>query len=430
VNEETEFEGEALAKGKEQTPNRSEEEKVSGSKEDEVLKECKQWYHQYNVKPGESFGSMPKSLHDKWSSNDCDTYALTGKLDGDSTKNDGADPKQMLVNRCLKITQKNNLDVNSKGGLSVLSKEDKKEYSRLHCTARIAESLIDGQPKVDCTNRMESSSQLPWVAVAVSATSRGIKFKNVQELALFSILLPSLVQTVECGFNYRVVLAFDYGDAFFDSEEGTSKVKEWFEENVRKKLAEKGVTGELLFAPVQNDVKKPGPAFEAMTKKAYEAGSDYIYRVNDDTQFIDPFASVMVGALQEMGEPFGVVGPRCHGQSTRILTHDFTHRTHMEIFNGYYYPPQLSDWWMDDWISRVYGKSRTRMAMSAKVFHHTGKHGSRYSVDQSHKRFLEGLVKEGHDRIADYMESKKILGPQQIKKYRKDRTDAKNFLTV
>ena len=36
----------------------------------------------------------------------------------------------------------------------------------------------------------------------------------------------------------------------------------------------------------------------------------------------------------------------------KILTHDFTHRTHMLIFE-HYYPPVFSDWWMDDWISKV-----------------------------------------------------------------------------
>ena len=39
--------------------------------------------------------------------------------------------------------------------------------------------------------------------------------------------------------------------------------------------------------------------------------------------------------------------------------HANAHRTHMRIFNGSYYPPELSDWYMDDWISRVYGRRRT-----------------------------------------------------------------------
>ena len=37
-----------------------------------------------------------------------------------------------------------------------------------------------------------------------------------------------------------------------------------------------------------------------------------------------------------------------------------------------YYPPELTDWWMDDWISLVYGMSRTFKARDVTVVHHTG----------------------------------------------------------
>ena len=40
--------------------------------------------------------------------------------------------------------------------------------------------------------------------------------------------------------------------------------------------------------------------------------------------------------------------------NNKILVHDFTHRLHMEIFNQQYYPEELPDWWMDDWMTFVY----------------------------------------------------------------------------
>jgi len=70
---------------------------------------------------------------------------------------------------------------------------------------------------------------------------------------------------------------------------------------------------------------------------------------------------------QAFGPPYGVVGPWCNQSNTKILAHDFTHRLHMEIFGMEYYPPELSDWWMDDWISRVYGSTRTRQSKSVEV---------------------------------------------------------------
>lgn len=43
------------------------------------------------------------------------------------------------------------------------------------------------------------------------------------------------------------------------------------------------------------------------------------------------------------------------------------------VFKMNYYPPQLTDWWMDDWISLVYGKQRTFKAKKIMVVHHTSK---------------------------------------------------------
>ena len=119
-----------------------------------------------------------------------------------------------------------------------------------------------------------------------------------------------------------------------------------------------------------------------------------------------------------MGVPYGVAGPLvCNqGGNVKILTHDFTHRTHMEIFKGWYvwdfielcdmrgyvtqptsprvrlstpvrphlcryYPAELVDWWMDTWVSRVYGSRRTALVQDVLVGHRTKEHGRRYTVN-------------------------------------------------
>lgn len=92
--------------------------------------------------------------------------------------------------------------------------------------------------------------------------------------------------------------------------------------------------------------------------------------------------------MQSLSKPYGVFGPHMIGKDNRILTVDFTHKLHMEIFNMNYYPPELIgsqpltsiiilfkmtyfvslvDWWMDDWISIVYGLSRTFRSKNIRV---------------------------------------------------------------
>ena len=70
-----------------------------------------------------------------------------------------------------------------------------------------------------------------------------------------------------------------------------------------------------------------------MTAAAYEDGSDYMYRVNDDTQFSGPWLHDAVRVLSSFSPPnVGMVGPLCAEGNTLIMTHDFVHRTHLEIF--------------------------------------------------------------------------------------------------
>jgi hypothetical protein len=66
--------------------------------------------------------------------------------------------------------------------------------------------------------------------------------------------------------------------------------------------------------------------------------------VNDDTELIAHWPAIFVNALHSLSKPFGVIGPTCKQGNNRILTHDFVHRTHMEIFEMNYYPPELVDW--------------------------------------------------------------------------------------
>ena len=127
-----------------------------------------------------------------------------------------------------------------------------------------------------------------------------------------------------------------------------AEAKLWFETHVAKPLALNGISMILATVAVQNTIKKPGPVFIAMAREIYNKyHADYYYRVNDDTEMLANWPSTFVNALRTLSAPYGVVGPFCAQGNTDILTHDFVHKTHMEIFEMNYYPPELPDWWMD-----------------------------------------------------------------------------------
>ena len=291
---------------------------------------------------------------------------------------------------------------------------------------------------LQCERTDTAAPPLPLIAIAVAVTSRCPKTLSdggggggggggssggsesgggggdicavppLQELALVKYLLPSLAKPnhLSCGFRYAITVGYDRDDAFYDTVAGRSELEAWFETNLRAPLQTRGIEAALATVPCRNRLQKPGPVFEVTTRHAFvDLGADFIFRVNDDTEVTSPFARRFVERLAAFEPPnVGVVGPRTKatsGGNPRILTHDFTHRTHMEIFGAEYYPRPLVDWWMDDWISQVYGSRRTMVGRTELVVHHT--RPKRYEVDERNKKGLKDLVKKGKLRIAAYL---------------------------
>jgi len=247
---------------------------------------------------------------------------------------------------------------------------------------------------------------MPIIAVTVGTTSRSFRWSKLDESPLFGILLPSIARTLEKGFEYRVYVGYDTGDLFYDNADRIAEANAWAKEHVETPAREKGHVVTVKFVSFLNILRKPGPMFNFLAACAFGDGADYVYRVNDDTELRTIWAGAFVTALANMQPAnLGVVGPKCPEGNYRILTHDFVHRIHKDIFKVYY-PVVLTDWWMDDWISRVYPMENTMRHEDVWVTHHTWVSGSgnpvRYHVDHSHKKFLEHELRHGYTLIEDY----------------------------
>jgi hypothetical protein len=299
----------------------------------------------YGVIPQKSWGTLPESLRIEWKERVCDV---------------------------------------------VFSLKRRKGYKIVQC------------PMSNLPSNNTAAAKLPLIAIMAASTTRKVRRPSPKTMSLFTYLLPSLRTSIDCGFRYIFVMGFDEGDAYHDSEGGMGKTKAWFKQHIQDILEQNGIQISFLPVKVRNTLKKPGPIFIAMARAAYEAEADYFYRVNDDTEMVGRWPSRFVGALQKLPPPYGVVGPFCE-VNKKILTHDFVHRTHMDIFGMNYYPPALVDWWMDDWVTLVYGFSRTLISRKAEVIHHTGAHGQRYQVNQANEKKVNSLVQEGRQMIRQWM---------------------------
>ena len=351
-----------------------------------TMAECDQMQTGHNVVIGRSWGSLPSSLQVRWTKMSCD-----GVLGGRRA------PPVMAQ---------------ASGSSDFLS-----DYRRNHVRALAGREKQRRLQKEGSVARTTGGSPTV-IAVGACTTSRGFKSSaRLDELTLFRLMLPSLVSTFNSSMRHPSVLdtlrgtslgservelwiyiAYDAGDGFYDRPEQEAALRAWLDARVVAPLARAGLTARHALLRFENGLRKPGPAFNFMMAAAAEDGADYLYRVNDDTQFVDAWVGRAVRTLRGYSPPnVGVVGPICHEGNTRILTHDLVHRTHLQIFE-FYYPPILSDWWMDDWITHVYGSSRFTKGPFL-VRHHVSVHGTRYDIDYEHERALRGELDRGSGKV-------------------------------
>jgi len=386
--------------------------------------ECQRLQSAHSVIVGRSWGSLPKELITRWSDLECDRFFATepeALVSGVSSAVGsllpwGASRSPFagdVTLRCQNLRARFP-GVRVGGSWQALPFSVRNEWTNLRCDEILGEARQREWAEVAYVARYEDTLRAALraradkltrpangtvVAIGVSTTTRTLAVSSLYDLSLFSIMLPSLVATAEAGYVYWLYVAYDLGDTFYDRPERRAEIAAWMRERVVGPLRKfRGIEADFVLLPFNNTIRKPGPVFNYMMAAAAEDGADYLYRINDDTEFTGrEWTSQAVRALARVGN-VGVVGPVCNEGNQNILTHDFVHRTHLYIFRTYY-PPVFTDWWMDDWITRVYGPERTQRGPFL-VVHHVDKHSTRYEVDLSHESQLARELDRGRTTIA------------------------------
>jgi len=211
----------------------------------------------------------------------------------------------------------------------------------------------------------------------------------VKKFPLFTMLLPSFCTTIIDEYEeymYHFYLAYDASDQYFSQAHNRKAFHvEFYEVMKRHCLREKVSVLHLLECAYNG---RPAWAQNDAMIAAYLDGADYFYRLNDDTvmstaNWLTSFMSVL-NSYQPRN--VGVVGPTHDTGNLKILTYDFVHRTHIEIF-GFYYPRAFTDWFADDWITNVYAPEHVSKLASVTVKHRPLL-GQRYFYNPAKSRLL------------------------------------------
>lgn len=231
------------------------------------------------------------------------------------------------------------------------------------------------------------------VALLIPATSNGRPWETVEQCYIWKVFLKSFNKTSTKTLKYTLYFGYDHDDKLFSKEESLKKLE-------TKISSYKNIK----FKPISLNVRKGHVTkmWNILFENAYNDGCDYFFQFGDDISFLTKkWDKLMIEELKKHDD-LGVVGPR-DTNNPRILTQSGVSRKHYDIFK-YYFPPEIRNWFCDDWINLVYKPDRLYVLKKAKICNIGGK--ERYNVDVSAKQFLTKLVKRGQIMIQLYLSKK------------------------
>ena len=216
-------------------------------------------------------------------------------------------------------------------------------------------------------------------------------WRSLGDTTLQNTLIPSIEKTISTSdrskYDFRLYLAADHDDQFWLNNQNNIRTPDWLSVHVGF-----------------YEVPEHKIPFNPMMRAAYNDGAEYMVRINDDSEFVtSDWVSKAVANLASYDPPnVGMVGPNCREGNSAIMTHDMVHRTHLDIFE-HYYPDVFSAWWVDDWISKVYGPQRSTKMMDWTVKHHFHKHGTRYEIQHHEAQLLKAELEKGATKIETWL---------------------------
>lgn len=250
----------------------------------------------------------------------------------------------------------------------------------------------------------------PFVAIVACTKSGDDEPAKFMEQKLLTSIYKTVTMEERAQYRVELILGYDHDD-------------EYWRQEINHHLSPKNSAGSVIFEdhepiPVSYVSIRKDPTgdrpnripFNELCQAALDYGATFIVRMNDDSEFATTgWITAATSALKSFSPPnVGVVGPTCKQGNQQIMTHDMVHApTHLSIFDTYY-PKEFDNYYVDDWITRVYGKERTMHIKDWEVVHHyqvfwQWSVSQRYKPTYNQDKLLDNLVMEGAEKLERFL---------------------------
>jgi hypothetical protein len=235
------------------------------------------------------------------------------------------------------------------------------------------------------------------IAMLIPVCSRYQTYTKLEDCPFFRVFLPNFNRTKELkGYKYKIFMGYDDDDTFYKGHC-----------EIIKKLADIDTDIVMLTNCQHHPVKAWNELFERALKEGYE----YHFQIGDDVgletvgwtvRFVEHLKSQNnIGTIAPC-EPMNYWGRKQAGK--RIVNEtNFVHKTHYDIF-GYFFYPDIRNWYCDDWITFVYGDKYAHM--DTKILCTNEVKGQRYCIIECPK--IETYVKYGQEKLKTYLTERNL----------------------
>lgn len=191
-----------------------------------VGKTCRELKIKYDVVPGRSWGSMEEDMQIEWSSLKCDQFFSVAMLqteefqissEANEKNNKKRGKKEGYSDSDWCVEMKKTYKVIPMQSWGHLPQNMISTWKDKHCDV-VFTKLRLSNTKISTCDAPKKGTKLPLIAIMAGTTSRKMKDPNIKMMSLFTYLLPSLIRSLDCGFDYLFVLGYDKGDKFYDNE--------------------------------------------------------------------------------------------------------------------------------------------------------------------------------------------------------------------
>jgi hypothetical protein len=184
------------------------------------------------------------------------------------------------------------------------------------------------------------------IGIIIPSTSYNRDWNTIKESYLYNHTLNSFLLTYDKQNMYKFYIGIDRNDRIYDNVDNMQIIKRFC--SVMTNI-------EIDFIYMDNVNKGHLTVmWNKLFKIAFDDGCDYFFQCGDDIEFkTKGWISECINQ-QIKHNNIGVTGP-VDINNMRLLTQSFVSRNHMELF-GYYFPPEIVNWFCDDWINEVYKK--------------------------------------------------------------------------